>query len=773
MRVTFGRAAYEFRPWRPGDGRVMARTFAFDTETTRIDEARPWVTPAYVLGAAFDGRRGVFVTRERVGDFLRAHEGLAVVAHHAVFDLRVIHQVCPELDVYKAVDENRVWDTVLLYRLLALGTDGTVAGGTGKATLERLTRRYLGVELPKDVTDADGDPVRLSYGKWLGRPPHEIPGVYLRYLALDAVATLWLYVALRRRLGAMLRSSAGTWGFVSRRWLREQVTRYGPQTHHTQLRAAVVLDAISANGLRVDPDRRDALAAALAAEVGRLKTELAGHGHLPGGKGSDKALQAIITRLAARRPDVAWPRTAGGKYATRKEVLEDLAAHVPFVDLLLEYRAASKLLTSFVDKIGTGVVHTRFRTLTRSGRTSSYGQLNVQNLPRAAGVRECFVPSPGHVLLAADYSTIELVTLAQACEAQFGFESHMAAAIRAGQDLHRVVAGQVTGKPPGEITDDERAKAKPINFGKPGGMGDATLRGYARLNYGVEMSEEEVAKLSGAWFAAFPEMRRFLADEREAVWGRVAGVLGLTAAGHAAATGDRRFLWHATAGGRRPNRYLGAMALKVAGDPEPRRQRDGRPYPEADVGYLWDRLAAVADRLPGDVRGMVARREPGFRLRRAIRSLCDRAGVFTLTGRLRAGTGYCQRHNTVFQGLAADGAKRALWRLWRAGFRLVNFVHDEVIAEVPEGADLTAAAERVKALMVEGMREVVPDLPVRVEYAVMARWSKDAEARFDPSGRLLVWEPEAGPAPGPAAEHPASGSGPGSGPTAPDLAAAR
>ena len=56
------------------------------------------------------------------------------------------------------------------------------------------------------------------------------------------------------------------------------------------------------------------------------------------------------------------------------------------------------------------------------------------------------------------------------------------------------MASQVTGKPPAEVTPDERAKAKPINFGKPGGMGDATLRGYAKLNYGVDMSEEEVAR---------------------------------------------------------------------------------------------------------------------------------------------------------------------------------------------------------------------------------------------------------------------------------------
>src|SRR5947199_7003316 len=114
MLIAFKETSYEFRPWRPENGKVMTRAFAFDTETTLIDEARPWVTPAYVLGAAFDGRHGVFVPPDRVRAFFEVHAGLAFVAHNAPFDLKVIDRVAPGLDIYKAVDENRVWDTQLL-----------------------------------------------------------------------------------------------------------------------------------------------------------------------------------------------------------------------------------------------------------------------------------------------------------------------------------------------------------------------------------------------------------------------------------------------------------------------------------------------------------------------------------------------------------------------------------------------------------------------------------------------------------------------------------
>ena len=79
----------------------------------------------------------------------------------------------------------------------------------------------------------------------------------------------------------------------------------------------------------------------------------------------------------------------------------------------------------------------------------------------------------------------------------------MAEAIRAGADLHRLVAAQVTGKPPDAVTRSERSKAKPINFGKPGAMGDPALKDYARAVYGIALTDAEVAALSDAWFGLF------------------------------------------------------------------------------------------------------------------------------------------------------------------------------------------------------------------------------------------------------------------------------
>lgn len=124
-------------------------------------------------------------------------------------------------------------------------------------------------------------------------------------------------------------------------------------------------------------------------------------------------------------------------------------------------------------------------------------------------------------------------------------------------------------------------------------------------------------------------------------------------------------------------------------------------------------------------------------------SIVDRAPVFTLSGRLRANASYCARHNTVFQGLAADGAKLALWFLWRAGYRIVNFIHDQVLVEVPADADLQAHASRIEELMKQGMKLVVPDVAVGVSYAATDRWYKGAEAVRSKDGGLVLWQPAA------------------------------
>ena len=132
------------------------------------------------------------------------------------------------------------------------------------------------------------------------------------------------------------------------------------------------------------------------------------------------------------------------------------------------------------------------------------------------------------------------------------------------------------------------------------------------------------------------------------------------------------------------------------------------------------------------------------------------------SGRLRGEVGYCDGCNSYFQGLAADGAKAAMWLIaqecylgfsdvWprdgRApsplyGARMVAFIHDEFLLEVRDDANAGAAGDRLAAVMVEGMARYIPDVPIKAEPVLMRRWLKGAKTTRDATGTLIPWTPK-------------------------------
>ena len=112
-------------------------------------------------------------------------------------------------------------------------------------------------------------------------------------------------------------------------------------------------------------------------------------------------------------------------------------------------------------------------------------------------------------------------------------------------------------------------------------------------------------------------------------------------------------------------------------------------------------------------------------------------GIVGLETSLRRGP-----RNTPFQGLAADGAKLALWGLYRAGFRAVAFVHDKGLIELPINADHTEAAKRIDRILCETMEELAGSIPIACEFALSDRWYKAAEAVFNSLGELQKWNPK-------------------------------
>lgn len=112
----------------------------------------------------------------------------------------------------------------------------------------------------------------------------------------------------------------------------------------------------------------------------------------------------------------------------------------------------------------------------------------------------------------------------------------------------------------------------------------------------------------------------------------------------------------------------------------------------------------------------------------------------TLTGRWRRKCAFCAALNTDFQGLASDCSKEAGWKLFRAGFYLVNFIHDEYMAEIPLDKNFTNRCHEMANIMIEAMQQITPDVKVKAVPAAMLKWCKAAEDYYDEEGDILPWE---------------------------------
>ena len=197
-------------------------------------------------------------------------------------------------------------------------------------------------------------------------------------------------------------------------------------------------------------------------------------------------------------------------YSTSAEVLEKLRGQVPLVDAVLDYRQLAKLNSTYVDGLSKviaddGRVHTSFQnTVTATGRLSS-AEPNLQNIPvrteLGAKLRYMLVAEPGHVLVDADYSQIELRVLAHMAN-----DPTMQAAFLSGTDIHTATAAQVFGVPPEAVTHEMRRRAKAVNFGIVYGISPFSLS----QDIGVTVAEARA--YMDAYFATYPGVRAYMDD---------------------------------------------------------------------------------------------------------------------------------------------------------------------------------------------------------------------------------------------------------------------
>jgi hypothetical protein len=352
-------------------------------------------------------------------------------------------------------------------------------------TLDALTYRATGRRLDKDTW-------RLRYGEFLHTPLSEWPEGARTYPLEDARATLDVFLKQQEHV----------------QYIPDQVR---------QARAAWALHLTSTWGLRthgpgVDKLEQETLSA-LAAIEGDLKT--AGLVRADGSRNVKATRDLMLLVCAEAKKPLRV--TSKGQISLDSDACE-ASEH----DLLEDYSELTSLKTVLVKDIpvlragAIYPVHTSFG-LAASGRSTS-GKPNVQNPRRLPGIRECFVAREGKVFAQADFSGLELHTLAQCCVTLFG-QSHLAEVLNAGLDPHTAFAADILGisyedatarkKAGDEAVDNARQTAKVANFGFPGGLGAEKLCLFARKTYGVLLTEDRAKELKEGWLARWPEMRLF------------------------------------------------------------------------------------------------------------------------------------------------------------------------------------------------------------------------------------------------------------------------
>jgi hypothetical protein len=671
---------------------------------------------------------------------------LHVVIQNAAYDICVIMRYCMDVvegtqvgdpsrakelylllwDVLERAMEDEmaggraiIHDTIIREKLWHLSTTGNMEANNGRELrygLSDLVKTYFGVDISDMKVELGANGRILDHnGVDITGTPQAGAAWRLRYSELDGVPLhLWPPEALAYAI------SDSSWArkiFEVQEGMRKPVGYGSMNSESLQVYADVALRLYSATGFGLDNARVRKVEAAIDAKLDGVRQLLRLNG-------VERADGTINTKIVAQRVEHAWKLkgrhpilTGGGAISASNEALEELDGLDPILDAYRERQEVVKIKTAFLPNIQHDRVWSNYDILKDTGRTSSYGAgdrsrrkplydaVNIQQIPRAAGVRECFLPPPGYLMLSCDYSALELCSVAQVTYSLLGYSVHREKNLQ-GYDLHSFLgSGMAMSLAPQLVSEatnhDEAYKhlrtnlkaarafkdedkspeaeqarklaegakhyrnfSKPVGLGYPGGLGPATLVTFAKATYGVIMDEDQARVFRELWHQTYPEMKEY-------------------------------FRWV-------------------------ERQTD---YANKD-SYGMDCYAYETD---------------GFR-------------------RFRAGATYCATANgKAMQSLSADGAKRSVCWIARAcfgGLREPNpftlldsciplaFIHDENLIGIPEDELATERSLLQSVLMVEAMKLSMPDVLIQAEPALMRRWSKaagDPEWRDEPGRAERVY----------------------------------
>ncbi len=459
------------------DKLAAAEIFAFDTETTSLDYMR-----AELVGLSFSVRPG--------------EAAYVPVAHNydgapkQISRRKVLEKLRPLLEAEKplVVGQNLKYDRNVLanYRvgLNGIAHDSMLQSyvldsvGT-RHDMTSLARKYLG----KTVTDYEDVAGKGAKQVSFNRVPIEQAAAYA---AEDADITLRLH----RTLWPKLAAEPG---------LRELYTRI-------EMPLLNVIARMERNGVLIDKEMLNRQSEELQEQMQETEQQAHRLAGLPFNISSPKQISEILYDKL-QLPVTA--KTPTGQPSTAESVLQELAAEHELPALILKHREFSKLKSTYTDRLPeqvnplSGRVHTSYhQAVAATGRLSS-SDPNLQNIPirteEGRKIRRAFVAAPGNVLLAADYSQIELRIMAH-----LSGDSALLAAFAAGSDIHRATAAEVFGVSMAEISPEQRRAAKAINFGLIYGM---SAYGLAR-QLGIDRGSAR--RYVDKYFERYPGVKEYM-----------------------------------------------------------------------------------------------------------------------------------------------------------------------------------------------------------------------------------------------------------------------
>lgn len=461
-------------------------TFCFDTETTSIVAQNAelvgiafstYANEAYYVPVPADQKEAQAIVEEFRAVF--EDESIGKIAQNLKYDLVVMRNYGIEI-------KGQFFDTMLAHYLLQPDM---------RHNMDVLAKSYLNYE-PVEIETLIG-----KKGKKQGNMRDVELDKIKEYAGEDADITFQLKELFDAQIKAQdLRHPAPEDG-------SEKVT-LEKLLHEVETPLIEVLATVESNGVKLDSDSLAKFSKELSKEIVVLEEKIYKIAGEQFNIASPKQLGEIL--FGKLQLDPKAKKTKSGQYATGEEILVKLADKNEIVQHILDFRGLQKLQNTYVDALPelvnpkTGLIHTSYnQAVAATGRLSSTNP-NLQNIPirtaQGREVRRAFIPrSDEYVLLAADYSQIELRIMAE-----FSQDATMIEAFQKGEDIHATTASKIYKVPLDQVDSDMRRKAKTANFGIIYGISAHGLS--ERLN----IPRKEAGEIIKAYFDEFPAVKEYM-----------------------------------------------------------------------------------------------------------------------------------------------------------------------------------------------------------------------------------------------------------------------